>query len=236
MNPHLTLTILLLSFNCFNILGQDRINREKLNFDTIIGSITKATGWSYNETQGEWIDYDNVISNDKSYKDKYPSLKGPWMMSHNKNNFIKLETKSIKYLDTVYYILLYEKWCGQYKYPSIHEDWGCFKVTYGLIYTESEYNKLSNFENSIDLKTIGYVEMGSAYEGFEESKFLDLIYNELNNYKGRNYGGFLFPIRKTADGIIRFNLPEISSLAKDYNFEKDYFEIDFNSFSKLIIN
>ena len=50
--------------------GQDRVNREKLSFLDKSNQLTTAVGWSYNTTLGEWVDYNNVIESDKSYKEK----------------------------------------------------------------------------------------------------------------------------------------------------------------------
>lgn len=54
--------------------GQDRVNRQKISFDTTSQVLLKATGWDYNSSIGEWVDYNNVICGDKAYKGKYSSL------------------------------------------------------------------------------------------------------------------------------------------------------------------
>ena len=55
-------------------LSQSRVNRGKLSFNGKSEVITKLTGWSYNEKWGEWIDYENVILNEKKYKDEWKNL------------------------------------------------------------------------------------------------------------------------------------------------------------------
>jgi len=62
----MTLIMCMLSFVSY---GQDRVNREKLSFSETSQCLYSATGWVYNKSLGEWIDYKNVISEDKSFKD-----------------------------------------------------------------------------------------------------------------------------------------------------------------------
>ena len=73
--------IYLLIFLLFpmNLFSQSRINREKITFSGSSQMIKLATGWSYNEKLGEWIDYKNVISDDKMYKTTYKSLVGGYL-------------------------------------------------------------------------------------------------------------------------------------------------------------
>lgn len=62
-----------------SLFGQARVNRQKISFINQSEKITKATGWVYNATLGEWIDYENVICQDKDYKTKYKSLRSYMM-------------------------------------------------------------------------------------------------------------------------------------------------------------
>jgi hypothetical protein len=91
--------IFILFFLTQQVFGQERTNREKLSFVTSSeNKLSKATGWAYNTALGEWVDYENVISDDKDFKVKYKSLQGAYMMSlsfesklsmvEDKNNFI----------------------------------------------------------------------------------------------------------------------------------------------------
>ena len=50
---------------------QERVNRPKLKFEASSDTLTKATGWAYNETLGEWIDYENTISDEIKQKNQY---------------------------------------------------------------------------------------------------------------------------------------------------------------------
>lgn len=235
MKFKLVLITLLMTGSLFQVFGQERTNREKLSFDTTSGTLSKATGWAYNSTLGEWIDYENVISDSKDYKDKYKSLQGQWMMSRISQNFQKVQTKTVTYKGTIYYVLIVEKWSGRYEYPSIKEDWYTFKQTIGYIYTKEEYQKLMNLDTLIELKTKYMVNMGSKYEKYDETKFLDLIQTELSQEKRKYSSEYTFPIMKSKEGAIRFYLPDSFSSYSKYDFEKKYFETDFESFTKIIL-
>ena len=220
--------------------GQDRVNREKLSFLDKSNQLTTTVGWSYNTTLGEWVDYNNVIENDKTYKEKYKSLQGSYMMSHRTQNFISIQTKTLVYKDIKYYVLLVEKWNGDYQYPNIREDWRIYKTMYGYIFTETEYNKLNNIDGVMNLETQYMVSMGSYYEKYDEIVFLDKIQTNLSSEKSKYSSTYTFPIKKTETGDIRFDVPNSFSTSSysSYNkvdFEKEYFETTFDNFSKFII-
>jgi hypothetical protein len=232
MKIKLSLITFLLSSFIFHAFGQERTNREKISFDTISGILSKATGWAYNSTLGEWVEYNNVISEDKDYKDKYKTLQGEWMMSRIIQNFQKVQTKTINFNGTKYYVLIVDKWSGRYEYPSIQEDWYTFKETIGYIYSKEEFQKLLKLESLVELKTQYKVSMGSKYEKYDEIKFLDLIQTKLSEEKKKYAIEYTFPVMKSKEGAIRFYLPDFSI----YDFEKKYFESDFESFSTITLN
>jgi hypothetical protein len=219
----------------FQVFGQERTNREKLNFDTASGILSNATGWANNSTLGEWIDFENVISDDKDYKVKYKSLQGDYMMSRISQNFQKVETRTVIYKGTTYYIIIVDKWNGEYEYPSIREDWYTFKQTIGYIYSKEEYQKLLNIESLVELKTKYAVRIGSKYEKFDEIKFLDLIQTELSTEKSKYSPEYTFPVMKSKEGAVRFYLPDNFSTYSKYDFEKKYFETDVENFTKIIL-
>ena len=55
MKTKLTIIAILLTSSLLYVFAQERINREKLSFDMTSGTLSKATGWAYNSTLGEWI-------------------------------------------------------------------------------------------------------------------------------------------------------------------------------------
>ncbi len=229
------IVITILTTISLQVLGQERKNREKLSFDSTSGTLLIAKGWALNPVLGEWIDYDNVISDNKDYKTKYKILQGANMMSETSQNFQIVQTKTINYKGTNYYVLIIDKWSGTYEYPSIQQDWYKFKETFGYIYTKEEYQKLNNINTLIELKTKFKVNIGSKYEKYDETNFLDLIQTELSLEKGKYPLEYTFPIMKSNEGAIRFYLPEIFTTKNKYDFEKKYFETDFESFSKIIL-
>jgi len=235
MRIKLTLTALLMICSIVHIFAQERINREKLSFGATSGTIIKATGWANNSTLGEWIDYQNIISDEKDFKDKYKSLQGAYMMSRTSQNFQKVQTRIVTYKGTEYYVLIVDKWSGRYEYPSIREDWYTFNETIGYIFTKEEYKKLIQLESLIELKTLYSVKMGSKYEKYDEIKFLDLIQTELSSVKNKYSSEYTFPVMKSKEGAIRFYLPESFSTYSKYDFNKKYFETDFENFANIIM-
>jgi hypothetical protein len=230
----MTLMMCSMTMVCF---GQDRVNREKLSFLEKSSQLTTSVGWSYNQTLGEWIDYANVIDSDKSYQDKYKTLQGSYHMSRKDQNFISIETKTVLFKDVKYYVLLVEKWNGDFKYPTLREDWRIFKTMYGYIFTETEYNKLNNMSDSVNLETQYTVSMGSFYEKYDEVVFLDKLQNVFSSEIPKYSSTFIFPIRKTENGNIRFHLPRLKTNSRydKIDFNVEYFETPFDNFIKFII-
>lgn len=225
----------LFAISFFKVFGQERINRDKLTFDTTSKILYNAKGWAYNNNLGEWIDYDNVISENKDYKVEYQSLQVPYLMSQTNQSFVKIQTKTITVKGIIYYVLIIDKWSGRYEYPKIREDWYEFKETIGYVFTKSEYQKLFNINGTVELKTNIKISMGSKYEKFDETIFLDLIQNELLNVKKEYLSDYTFPVLKTKEGLIRFYLPDFFTTYSKIDFNKKYFETDFENFNKIIL-
>ena len=233
-----TSLIILLLFS-ITVFSQSRTNRQKLTFTNSSEKLTSSTGWCYNKTLGEWIDFDNVISNDKDYKTKYKSLQGGYMMSHKEpNNFLSIQSKTFSFKGMIYYIIMVEQYDGVYEYPTIYEDWYYWEETNGFIFTEDEYKKLENLNGETKLETKYHVRSGSSYEKYDETKFLDLIQSELEREKSEYSSTYTFPILKTTSDeteVIRFFVPQSFSSYRTYDFEKEYFEVSPQEFDKIII-
>jgi hypothetical protein len=226
----ITMTMCLVATISFE---QDRTNREKLIFSDKSEILMNAVGWCYNSTLGEWIDYNNVIEEEKTYKEKFKLLTGAFLMSRHTQNFISIQTKTVIFKEIKYYVLIVEKWDGQYKYPSIYEDWYEYKTMCGYIFTETEYNKLNNIIDVVSLE-IPYqpVIMDLRYEVYDEKVFLDKIQNNLDfKYKTE----YMFPVKKIENGNIRFYVPDRFSTINNVDFNKQYFETTFDNFSKIVI-
>jgi len=232
-----TSLIILLLFS-ITVFSQSRTNRTKLTFINSSEKLTSSTGWSNNETLGEWIDYENVICNSKDYKTKYKSLQGRYMMSKREQSFLGIQTKTFYFNEIQYYIIMIEKYDGRYEYPSISEDWYSWKEVQGFIFTENEYKKLLELDGEVKLETQYRVDIGSKYDKYNETTFLDLIQTKLNTEVSKYSSTYTFPILKsTSDNteVIRFYVPESFSSYSMYNFDKEYFEVSPQEFDKIII-
>jgi hypothetical protein len=201
---------------------QERVNRPKLKFDSSSDTLTKATGWAYNETLGEWIDFENSISDNKNSKQNYKVCD----LFYQNQNFSKLYTKSILHKGLKYYIFIIEK-CA-----SSTAD---FKKFDGYIFTDEEYQKLRNLENLVELRTCGKVSQILKSNSIDETLFLDLIQSELLKEEKDFTLKDIFPVMKSNEGMIRFYLPDFFWGDNNYNFDKAYFEVDPKSFSKIIL-
>jgi len=229
--------LLILLFLPIVLFGQERINRENLKFDKKSKSLTKATGWEYNAVIGKWIDYNNFISQNTAYK------KGLWstrnIMSIAKQQFINIQTKSVIYKGTEYFVLIIEKWDGvfenDYYENNIREIWKPFRQTFGYVFSKEEYQKLHNIENLIELKTKYMVSLGTEYEKYNEREFLGMIETALEEEKSENSTEYTFPVLKSTEGTIRFYVPDSFSLDNKYDFDKRYFETSLKDFSKIIV-
>jgi hypothetical protein len=230
--------VFIFCFIPFLTFSQARVNREKISFISKSEILIDATGWSYNSQLGEWIDYKNVISKDKDYKERFKALQGSYLMSHCDQNFISLQTATITVDSILYYVLIVWKWYGRYEYPAIMEDWEKYKKVEGYVFSEDEYQNLYNIANNdsiVQLITKKQVEISLSYDTYNETKFLDLLQTEIKNKS--LYGDYVFKVMKSEEGMIRFYIPihSIYSEKDKYNFKDEYFETSNQKFSKIII-
>lgn len=231
----LLVALFTLSFTFYSI-GQDRVNRQKLTFTESSQILKKATGWAYNTTIGEWIDYPNAIETNKEFKTTYKSLAGAYMNSQCDQNFYSVQTRTITFKDNKYYVLVVGRLNGNFEYPTIGRDWYYFTITCGFIFTESEYNKLLNINanETIVIETQFQTTQGGRYTNYDETLFLDNIQTELNTTKSKYSSVYKFAIKKTDKSEYRFLLP-----AQYFNnppdLEKSYFETTDIEFSKILI-
>ncbi len=222
--------------------SQDRINRPKLSFDDKSQYLTSAQGWKYNETLGEWVDFENVISSDKSYKEKYSSLQGTYMNSRNEFTFDSIQIKTLNFQDRKYTLMIISKHTGRYKYPSINQDWITYQVKMIYFLDDSEYQKMKNF-TTFKISSVLLYDM--EFEGYNETKMLDLIQTELTRKKSEyeiKYQTVLaMYVTKTNDNKVRFLTPttlsflEGSKYIKPIDVSKFYFEINTDNFQKLFL-
>jgi hypothetical protein len=223
------------------VFGQARTNAEKPQFLPVQSEIlTKATGWAYNESIGEWIHYNNVISTEKEYKNERASLaESPRMLSHEKQNFISIQTRMFTYKGINYYLLIVRKWVGWYEYPTIHSGWDYAEDIVGYIFSVDEFKKLENINGLVALKAIGGAG-GGAGRKYNDAAWLDSIQSILMKRTEPEQTGSIFPVLKSEEGNIRFCVPSYVGIfdknpfyESPFNFNKGYFETTPEEFSKL---
>lgn len=223
--------ILIFTFLFFDVIGQARVSREKIQFTKESDKLETSTGWGYNESFAEWVDYENLISSNKDYKEKYKILLNQFT-AKTYQNFISIQTKVVNVNNLDYYIIVVTKLDGHYKYPNLKQDWSTYKRYDGYIFSAEEYSKMKNIDTVIELVT-----KKSVYQiiKYDEREFLDLIHTEILKEENSYDRNITFPIMKSAEGAIRFYVPKSFSSYFGYDFEKEYFETDTANFSRLII-
>ena len=208
------ISLIILSVFSFNIYGQDRVNRAKLNFQEEGIKLTSVTGWGYDNEAGEWIDCKNFIECQKKYK----SYTSESWVSHNDNNIISLQFKTIKYNNNIYTILVWEKWDGHYLYPEIYEDWRYYKVKKFMVFSEDDLNKLHNLINDVYELKIYTITKDYDNNNIEDVDVIQTGLNEMDEYSTfTKLRKETIKIYKAIDGSIRFAFG-------NKNIERAYFE------------
>lgn len=215
--------------------GQSRTNVDKIEFLGKTEKLTKATGWEQNKTTGEWVSNKNVID--------YKECK-PYWASHVSQNFKWLQFSIVEREGNKYYIFLYEKLSGKYKYPNIQQDWETETQTHFFVITESGFNQ---FKEKLKLNNGETIQLKSKMNGFITDRYKILggehLYNEenlLNKIRNTidkpNYSELCFTLNsQTIDGsnVIRFRLPE-SCYSSGENIKTKYFEVLNEDFQKIL--
>ena len=213
--------------------GQSRVNIDKINFLSKTEKLIKATGWEQSKTTGEWVSNKNVIH--------YKKCKSYWV-SHVPQNFNWLQFSIVERNGNKYYVFLYEKLSGGYKYPNIRQGWETEMQTHFFIIIESEFNKLKEKLNNGET-----IHLKSKMNGFITNKFKILggehLYNEenlLNKIRNTidkpNYSELCFTLNsQTIDGsnVIRFRLPE-SCYSSGEDIKEKYFEVLNGDFQNIL--
>jgi hypothetical protein len=218
----------------FIVNGQNREDRVSLTFDKKTSKLTKAIGWNFNETTGKWIANVNVI-HDK----QCPS----YWVSHISQNFKWIQFASLTHNDSKYFVFLWERLGGSYKYPSIMEEWEEDTRTYFFILDSKQYTDLKAVVNNKEKRDIqfkskiyGHISdrfkvLGGEYL-YNENNLLAKINNALN--KEGYSEEYLIINSQNLEGkdIVRFLLPENHLMIKYY--KKAYFEVNLQDFSTIL--
>ena len=232
-NLLLSAVIIIASF--LNANSQSRENKETVVFASETQKLTKAIGWEENKKTGKWVENKNVIDDREC-----PT----YWVSHVPQNFTWLQFRTINQNNNVYYVFLYERLGGEYKYKSIQEDWQEDKRTEFFILTSDEYE---NLKNKIDLKSGENIKLTSKINGYISDRFKILggeyLYNEENllakitlAIEKPNYSeSCLILNSQTTDGkdVLRFRLPE-SCYSAEKSIKTAYFEVNLEEFKKIL--
>ena len=226
------LLILIAISATFSLSAQERENRTRQGFSGESEKMSKATGWAYNNLEGVWIDYQNIVS-DNSYKN-YPSLKGgDYHKSNSKHTFESLQFKKYVFSGKSYYVLFIDKICGAYRYPSIHEDWEEYSNLEAYVFDSIGFNNFKNYQVSKSILTVSTGRYD--YQLGEEDILNKLQTNFGDNKEFSKYSQNTMVIKRSDDGkFVRFLLPEyVSEYSKGIDFTKNYFEVTVLEFDTL---
>lgn len=202
--------------------AQERVNRPKLSFNTEGAIISNITGWYYNDIIGEWVKSIGLLEAEKKYTNMGPSWR-----SHSYNNIISLQFKTITYNDISYYVLVWDKWTGAYKYPTIYEDWEYWRTKIFFMFTEKDMEKLRNLTNNPSTIEILTLTRGRLDQNVQD---VDVIQYEMNNNFQQKSK---IEIYKATDGSVRFLFKE-GLFSGIHKIETSYFEISELDYNKLM--
>lgn len=227
--------ILLTSIVVLNgsLIAQDRVNRTQSSFTSSSTELTRATGWSYNESTGKWIENQNMISN--IVEDGSLGSKSIHM------DFKKMVFKTFIHNSQTYYLLIVDDVDGGYKYPALKMDWFVIQRCRGYVFDSVEFEKIKNYQTAKSCYTVycskvndDDVIIHSAKDGIDT--YLSSL--EKYGYSIATSTSETFSIKKTDDGVsVRFRAPEFVSqyfTPSDEKFETNYFEIPLTSFSEWV--
>ncbi|WCC43983.1 hypothetical protein PJW08_09210 [Tenacibaculum finnmarkense] len=234
MKKTVLLAIILIS-GFINANAQSRTNEKILEFKTKSTKLSSAIGWKKNEKTGKWIENKNVIDDQKV---------ASYWISRISQNFKWLQFSTINQDGKDYYVFLYERLAGTYKYPSIRKNWEKEKRTYFFVITTEQYNEI---KTKIDLKSGNNIKIISKMSGNISDRFKILggehLYNEDNllakitkAIKKPSYSENCFILNsQTTDGndIVRFRLPESCYSIEKY-MKTEYFEVKTVEFQTIL--
>lgn len=224
-----------------NLQAQERVNRKsEVTFDTYGKTLTKATGWKYNFALGRWYSNNNrLCDNDCSV----------FEASHNEN-FKWIQFRTLTHRNKKYYAMVFEYTAGYYRYPAISQDWISFNITNCLVYDSTEYynaiKKLDSLpEKGVQMFAMVYAEIKSNFDllGAEDAYTEDVLFNKLTKQfqspPEHSYACLTFkPTMSEGKKVVRFILPThtvncYENVTK--NLSNQYYEIDIESFKKILL-
>ena len=189
---------------------------QETRFTKESGVISSVIGWGYDPVQEVWLRCKNHIENNKLI---YSFEKSDEWISHDFNNIISLQFKSLYCGGETYYVMVWEKFEGKYKYPETYEGWEYWRTKMFLLFSENEFKALSSPTSSCVCFHAHTLTNGNA-----ALPDIDVI------SKALNYSDVVFAIKETPEGMIRFNIKRRGKT----NLDHEFFEISTSDFIKLI--
>jgi len=232
----LILAILLYSIVWSGLNAQIRENKEILKFNLKSSKLTNAKGWEQNKETGKWVANKNVIEDRKC-----PS----YWVSHVTQNFKWIQFATISNNGQEYYVLLFERLGGEYKYPNTQQEWENDKRTYYFIITPTQFKEI---KDEIDLISGTNIKISSNMTGFITNRFKllggEYLYNEENllakitksieRPSSTDDVCFIFNSQVIDNHeVVRFRLPE-SCYFSEENMKGKYFEAKAKDFKKIL--
>jgi hypothetical protein len=189
----------------FGMNAQERVNKVLPKFESVGNSINSSTSWTL-DSLGQWNE--GTSSTQGSFTGIF---------------FTKINVKGEDF-----YILNVEFLDGYYKYPSIKKGFTTVEMTRSFIYNEAEFLQLKSFK-TVNSK-LKYVYSGNATDASAAKRTIEVIKMKkkaLRSQDGR------FRISAQDNNIVRFILPNKHNVYSDIGFEKSYYEMNADDFSKL---
>jgi len=232
----IVLFLIVVIISVHSSFSQKREDKKILSFESRSKQLTNATGWVQNKLTGKWISNKNVIDDKKTNKIS---------ISHRPQNFTSIQFCKIIDDDKTHYILSYIKASGEYKYPSIYEDWESESRNYFFVVDSVQYSKI---KSEVDLKSGKNIYIKSKIYGYITDRFKilggehaytekNLLAKITNTLKNQRYTEDCFVLNyQTIDGldVVRFRLPEGCKYNKT-KISTRYFEVNTKEFKKIFL-
>ena len=235
--------------------AQERQNpkREYLSFDAEgKATISTADGWKFDSYSKTWVRNDNLIFQSNQEIDVTD-----YMKSNQCQTFKWIKLKSLKHNNKKYYVLLYERRTGHYKYPVTQDQWEIGNSTMFFIMDSVQYLNLTNVvdkkENKdfkITANLYGTISdfYGDYYEDYNDEvhSLLEKMWHTFQTPHKTSRSFIINSQTLNNENIIRFRLPEIDNCT-DYSLfgpqlkissstGPGYFEVKQTDFAAMIIS
>ena len=189
----------------FSMNAQERVNKVMPKFENTGSSINKSTSWTL-DSLGQWNEGTSATQG---------SFTGIF--------FTKINVKGEDF-----YILNVEFLDGYYKYPNIKKGFTTVEMTRSFIYNEAEFLQLKSLKTASS--KLRYLYAGDATDASAANSTIEIINTRKKPLKSQD-GRFRISVQD--NNVVRFILPNKHNVYSNIGFEKSYYEMDADDFSKL---